>query len=140
MFGAANLKQNPFISNEFDHYQDFVAPPIEDTSCSDYLYLAIQNDAVEKIYAMRVLPFHDILAFKIQYKDADGPESEIIMRPELCLIKRIWDCGNPAFNSGLRHYIQHSKHCVHQYSNKTKFLNNSASINEWFYKVFLNHV
>lgn len=137
MFGPTNLKTNPYVSSEFDYPSDFEAPPIEYTSCSDYLYMAIEHDRLDKIYAMRVLPLHDILAFKVKYKDDEDPISEIIMRPEFCLMKRIWDCGNKAFNSGITHYIYHSRDCMRQYSNRPKYPQNTPAVNEWYYKVLL---
>jgi len=133
MFGPSNLKQDPFISTEFDYPHNFKAPPVEYVSCSDWLYMSLESDKIDKIYAMRALPLHNLIAFKIKYKEDDAPCSEIIDKPELCLLKRIWDCGNPAFNKGIRHYIHHSKHCSHQYTNRKQFPQNGALTNEWYY-------
>lgn len=137
MFGPGNLKENAFVSTEFDYPNVFEAPPIEYTSSSDYLYMSIETDRIYKIYAARVLPFHDIIALKIQYKDDDGPMSEIVMRPEICLLKKIWDCGNQSFNKGIIHYIHHSKHGVHQYHNRGKFPQNTLEMEKWYYGVLL---
>jgi len=135
MFTANNLKQNPYVSKEMDYPHIFVAPPIDETSCSDWLLLAIENDEVEKIYAMRVLPLHDIIAVKVKYKEKAGPSSEIIMRPELILLKHIWDCNNTEFCLGVEHYMKYSKHCLHQFTNKPKFPLNSIDITQWYYSI-----
>jgi hypothetical protein len=136
MFTISNLKQKPFVSLEADR-DNFEAPPVADVSCSDWLLLAIENNEVDKIYAMRSLPFYDIMAFKIKYVFENGPQSEIITRPELNLLKRIWDCGNVGFNRGILHYIQHSRHVYHQYNNPTKFPLNPPATNKWYHNLLL---
>lgn len=141
MFGPSNLKLRPFISAEFDYPHEFKTPPANQVSCSDWLYMSLADDRVEKIYAMRVLPLHDFIAFKIQYKDEDVPCSEIISKPEFCLLKRIWDCGNIEFNKGILHYLVHSKHCTHQYIHKERFPQNTGKANQWYYDtVVMGHV
>lgn len=137
MFNASNLKANPYISIEMDFPHLFVAPPVIDTSCSDWLYLAMENDEIDKIYAMRVLPLHDIIALKIKYTYESRPESTIINRPELALLKRIWNCNNTEFNKGIVHYLQHSKHACHQFGNKSYFPSNTNEINSWYYNILL---
>lgn len=139
MFGPANLKRNPFVSTEFDYSHVFKAPPMEHVSCSDWLYMSIENDKVDKIYAMRALPFHDLISLKIKYRDESDPCCEIIDKPEFCLLKRIWDCGNLEFNKGIMHYLYHSKHCVHQYAQKERFPQNGGIVNEWYYDIILGH-
>ena len=118
-----------------DYPHEFIAPPIEDTSCSDWLWLALENDEIDKIYAMRVLLLHDIIAFKIKFTTEDSPHSEIVQRPEFSVLKPIWDCGNAEFNKGIKHYLHHSKHALHQFSHKDKFPFNTSEINKWYFKI-----
>lgn len=99
--------------------------------------MSLQDDRIEKIYAMRVLPLHDFIAFKLKYRDEDMPCSEIISKPEFCLLKMIWDCGNVGFNKGILHYLMHSKHCAHQYMHKEHFPQNGKISNEWYYSTIV---
>lgn len=135
MFSARNLKSDPFISKELDYPHTFVPPPIEQTSCSDWLLLSIINGRIDKIYGWRILPLHDMIAMKIKYVDEDFPQSEIIQRPEFNLLRKIWECGNKGFNSGILHYVYYSKHCVLQYRDKKKFPSNSVEDNLWYYNL-----
>jgi hypothetical protein len=137
MLKAANLKENPYISMEMDYFHIFQPPPLHDTLSSDWLWQAIESNEVEKIYAMRVLPLHDIIAFKIKYYVDENPHSAIICRPEICLLKHIWDCNNLEFNKGIVHYLYHSKHALHQFTNKNNFPLNTDKINQWYYRTIL---
>lgn len=120
-----------------DYPHIFEPPPIVDVSCSDWLLLSIENDHIDKIYAMRVLPLHDLVAFKLKYIYEHKPESVIISRPELFVLKYIWDCGNAGFNRGIIHYLQHSKHALFQFSNRKDFLLNDEQVNSWYYDIIL---
>lgn len=137
MLRPHNLKSNPCIITTMDYPHSFVPPPIGEALDSDWLYMSIDNGSVEKIYAMRVMPIHDLVAFKIKYTYEDGPESLIVSRPDLAVLKMIWDCNNPEFNKAIEHYLQHSKHALFQFGHKKQFPFNTAETNSWFFSITL---
>lgn len=135
MFDTNCLSHKPRIDNILDIPSlAFLEPPEEDISPSSLLMYMIDADEIDMIYGMRCLPFHNYTAFKIKYKYADSPESVIINNPDLCLLKAIWDIGNPGFNTGISFYCKYSRGATIQFSNESSYIQNIGTHN-WFLSI-----
>ena len=140
MFDITCLKQEPLILQVSDvNKEAFVHPMPKECSHSDWMMYAMDEDGIDMIYAMQCRPWFDYIAFKVKYKSEPEPTSEIIHRPELCFLKRIWDLGHKDFNDGIKFYCKYSSNTVHQFSNKDKYMQN-ANAWKWYTQVILGRL
>lgn len=138
MFNVKSLAEKPIVQI-IPINKQIETPPPEDISQSSWLQYAIENDEVDMIYGMRSVPKIDCLALKIQYKGDNGPQSDIIKKPSLKVLKYLYDCGHPDFNFGIKHYMKFSRHAFHQFSYKKQYPENTHCY-DWFFAVILGRV
>lgn len=136
MISKENISNNLLVQNAKDfNNSSFQHPSARDVSCSDFLWWLIDDGCVDMIYGVRTLPGHDYIAFKIKYSWDEDPGSEIIYKPELKLLKRLWDIGHPDMCKAIEWYIQHSKDCNRQFNRKENYKDNVHC-----YKWYLNTI
>ncbi len=136
MFKLKNISKNLVVQNATDFIErPFLHPKEKDVSTTDFFWWMIDGDCIDMIYGVRTLPGHNYMAFKVKYSWEAEAGSEIIYKPELKLLKRIWDIGHHDMCKAVEWYVQYSKDCNRQFNTKDNYEENVHC-----YKWYLNTI
>ena len=100
---------------------------------SDYFWRTIEYDAVEEIVAIRAYPADNVIAIKLMYRDEKKYKSIYIHKPELRVLKHIWDCHHKSTDGLISFYLANSENALNQYRHGRNLANIEYIL--WFKKI-----